>query len=92
MPDDKWLEIIGAKGWLVFSHDRKFHDDSAACLAIKQHNIGCFYLWGANVETWDKLRCFARNYDKIVAAAVSTPKPFIYYATGNYRLNRVKLP
>ncbi|MBV9518288.1 MAG: hypothetical protein JO068_09215 [Hyphomicrobiales bacterium] len=24
-PDDQWLEMAGKSGWIVFSHDRKFH-------------------------------------------------------------------
>jgi hypothetical protein len=65
MPDDKWLEIVGRNGWVAFSHDRKFHDDTAECAAIKQYGVGCFYLWGANAETWDKMHCFMRSYDRI---------------------------
>ncbi|MBV9629077.1 MAG: hypothetical protein JO230_13345 [Xanthobacteraceae bacterium] len=24
-PDDEWLSKVAAEGWIVFSHDRKFH-------------------------------------------------------------------
>ena len=28
MEDDEWLAKVGAKGWFVFSHDKKWHDES----------------------------------------------------------------
>jgi hypothetical protein len=90
MPDDEWLAIVGQKNWFVFSHDRKFHDDAPAMEAIKQHKIGCFYLWGASVPTWDKYVCLARAYDKI-KQRLSTPKPFIFRVAHNYRVDAVKL-
>ena len=44
MPDDEWLAIAGQRKWIVFSHDRKFHDESPSIEAIKQHRVACFYL------------------------------------------------
>jgi PIN like domain len=90
--DDEWLHIVGPKGWIVFSHDRRFHNEMSSVAAIKQHDIGCFYLWGSNAETWDKLRCFARGYDRIAEIAVRTPKPFIFYMAHNCQMTEVKIP
>ena len=42
MEDDEWLKIVGAKNWIVFSHDKKWHGEMPAITAIKQHKIGCF--------------------------------------------------
>jgi PIN like domain len=91
MPDDEWLSIVGKKNWIVFSHDRKFHEDAPAIEAIKQHKIGCFYLWGASVPTWDKYVCLARSYRRIVER-LKTPKPFIFRVAHNYRVDAVKIP
>jgi PIN like domain len=41
--DDIWLAAVAQEGWIVFSHDRKFHTLLPECSAIKQHNAGCFY-------------------------------------------------
>lgn len=90
--DDEWLNIVGAKDWFVFSHDRRFHDQSPAVAAIKQHNIGCFYLWGANADTWNKLSCFVRGYSRIEEVARGTPRPFIFEVAHNCRLKRVPIP
>jgi hypothetical protein len=91
MPDDEWLQIVGAKNWIVFSHDKKWHGEMPAIAAIKEHKIGCFYLWGASVPTWDKYVCLARAYDKI-KARLNTPKPFIFRVAHNHRVDAVKIP
>ena len=45
--------------------------------------MGCFYLWGGNARTWEKMLCFLRSYAAILDAIEDTPKPFIY------RINRI---
>jgi PIN like domain len=92
MDDDDWLAKVGAKNWIVFSHDKKWHDESPAIQAIKQHKIGCIYLWGASVPTWDKYVGLAHGYRRIVDRIRSTSKPFIYRVGHNYRIDRVKIP
>ncbi len=91
MPDDEWLTIAGQKQWIVFSHDRKFHKIDMECLAITQHQVGCFYLWGSNAGTWEKLQCFMRAYDRMREAILTTPRPFIFDVAQNGRLRRVAI-
>ena len=91
-PDDKWLAEVGKRNWVVFSHDQKFHLLPAELSAIKQHNVGCFYLWGPNAKTWDKARVFAKAYDRIVAAVKLEHRPFIYHVTKSGALKKVKMP
>lgn len=78
--DDTWLEFVGRKGWIAFSHDEKFHKPGyeTEMAAIKQFNVGCFYLWGANAVCREKALCFLKAYDKILDLVASTPRPFIY--------------
>jgi hypothetical protein len=89
--DDKWLSIVGQRGWIVFSHDRKFHKILPEIAAIKQHSIGCFYLWGGEITTWEKLCLFTRASPKIMALAEQTRRPFIYNVTKARRFESVPL-
>ncbi|HUK59707.1 MAG TPA: hypothetical protein VLV50_10795 [Stellaceae bacterium] len=91
MPDDEWLGEVGRRGWIAFSHDRRFHRDLPAVSAIKQHHLGCFYLWGAEISTWDKVRWFTRHVDKIIELSNRTERPFIYHVPQSGRPQRVLL-
>jgi hypothetical protein len=90
-PDDVWLAEVGRRNWIVVSHDRKFHLDPTAVSAIKQHSVGCFYLWGAEATTWDKLTFIVRHADKMIDLAASTSKPFIYHLAKTGRVTRIQL-
>lgn len=92
--DDVWLADVGSRGWVVFSHDRKFHKPGfePELSAIKQYNVGCFYLWGGSAKRFEKAQCFFRAYDRIVKAAETTPKPFIFDVQRDGRLKRIPIP
>ena len=90
--DDQWLAQVGTWGWTAFGHDSKIHLLPNELSAIKQHNVGCFYLWGATATRWQKLVSFARAYDRIVEAEANTPRPFIYRVSRAGRLKSVPIP
>lgn len=91
-PDDSWLSFVGARGWIVFGQDYKWHNEPNVLAAIKQHQVGCFYLPGAQWRSWDTVRVFARAYDRIVNASNLTARPFIYRVTERGRLQPLDLP
>ena len=78
LEDDAWLPTVGNWGWSVIGHDRYHEKSENELSAIRQYGIGCFYLWGAESSRWEKLRCFARAFDRIVEAEANTPRPFIF--------------
>ncbi len=90
--DDDWMPVVGERSWILVGHDSHHHLVAPELDAIRQYGIGCFYLWGAEARTWDKMVCFARAYNRMVDAIRNTPRPFIYriYKTG--RLTAVTLP
>ena len=91
-PDDVWLAAVAHEGWIVFSHDRKFHTLLPECSAIKQYKAGCFYLPGASARTWDKMCHFMRAYQGIVDRINVTQKPFIFELSNAGRFKRVPIP
>lgn len=90
--DDKWLPAVGNYGWIVVTQDWNLHTKQNELFALKQHKIGCFYLWGAEATKWEIMRCFARAYDHIIEAGTSTPKPFIYRVNQRGKLTVVPIP
>jgi hypothetical protein len=90
--DDIWLGQVGQWGWTVIGHDSSYHKKPSELSAIKQYKVGCFYLWGSEAKRWEKLRCFARAYDRIIQAEANTPKPFIYRVTKLGALHPIQIP
>lgn len=46
-PDDSWMTTVGTRGWSIVGHDSRHHLRQSELSAVKQYNLGCFYLWGA---------------------------------------------
>ncbi|TPM35618.1 hypothetical protein FJ967_19635 [Mesorhizobium sp. B2-3-4] len=42
MPDDEWMEPVGAAQWVVLSQDRKWHEIEVEAQAVRQHGLRCF--------------------------------------------------
>lgn len=89
MSDDEWLQKVGSQGWIVISHDAKWHTEEAAIAAIRQHNVKCFYLYGANSQMFFKVKALAHNWEKIVAKIKGEKGPFIYRVSKANRLSRI---
>lgn len=92
MPDDEWLAVVGAKGWIVFSHDRKFHTEATETAAVIQHGVGCFYLPAANGSPWRKASALFRSFERIKLLAETTPRPFIFDVRSTGRIITVRIP
>lgn len=90
--DDDWLSYAGQKKWIVFSHDRKFHSESMEAAAIKQHEVACFYLPGADATTWNKLRYFIVAYPNICRVVQNENKPYIYQVLHTGNLKQIPFP
>jgi hypothetical protein len=91
-PDDEWISKVAAAGWIIFSHDRKFHTLLPEAAAIKQYSAGCFYLPGASSPTWDKMHYFMRSYDGIKSRVSQTKKPYIFELHYNGRFAQKVIP
>ena len=78
LDDDIWLTEVGRKKWIVLSYDTKWQDEAPATEAIRQHKVGCFYLYGASSQAFHRLASFVRSYDKIMEIAKSERRPYIF--------------
>jgi hypothetical protein len=86
------LAQVAAEGWIVFSHDRKFHTLLPEISAIKQYKAGCFYLPGASLQTWDKTCMFIKAYEGIRDRIAVTSKPFIFEISYALRFHQIPIP
>ena len=88
-PDDEWLAEIGQRGWLAIGQDYRHHLMDVELEAIRTHDVGVFYLWGADASQWEQLRVLAKAWDRIEAVSNTDP-PFIYRIAKSGRL--VEIP
>lgn len=77
-PDDEWIAKTAAQGWILLTHDKRFHQDSMAVAAVKQFKAACFYLDGGSYPGWDKHILFGRRFTRVKQIVSSTRRPFIY--------------
>lgn len=85
------MAALSGKGWTVLSHDRKFHSESTENLALRQHNLGCFYLPCAQNLKWDKAAAFFKTYRRMVEIVENQKPPFIYNISSSGRISPVSL-
>jgi hypothetical protein len=90
--DDEWMASVGPKGWFVIGHDRHHHTRAPELAAIRQHGIGCFYLWGGDKLRYETLRCFLNAYPNIRQAMATTERPFVYRIEKSGNLTPIELP
>ena len=89
--DGVWLNEVGNWGWTVIGCDCHYHTRPNELSLIKQWDIGCFYMWGANDTKWEKLRCFASAYHRIIELE-AFPRPFLYEVDKVAGLKSIPVP
>ncbi len=89
--DPEWMPAVGRRGWILIGHDSRHHHRPMELEVIREYAMGCFYLWGNNDRSWEKMRCFLNAYERIVEAVADTPRPFIYRITKSGSLNDVSM-
>lgn len=92
MPDDEWLAICGQRGWVAFTHDRKFHSIEVEAAAMLQHKVASFALCGANDTTFQKLRYFIRAYPRMIEIVRNEQPPYLYRIDAKAGFHKVQLP
>lgn len=76
--DDEWIPEVGKRDWFIIGQDYRYHVKPPELHAVKQYGVGCFYLWGSEAPVWDTLRVLTKAYDRIMAIALTVPRPFLY--------------
>lgn len=76
--DTDWLPVIGEKGWILVTRDKKIRRRPAELAAYRLNGIGGFVLTGKNIEGWRIVRQLVNRWLKMKELAESTRKPFLY--------------
>ncbi len=87
--DEDWLDLAGARGWVVFMKDARVRYNLAEREAVKAHGVRCFCLSNQNLTGEAMAARFLDNLGSITAACVAAG-PFIY-AVHQRRIERLTI-
>lgn len=74
--DEEWLRIVGQRGWIALSHDRKISHSSLQTSAAMRAGVRLFILRG-KAPTLTLATNFLAVERRVRLLAVRTPAPFI---------------
>jgi len=76
--DAIWLQDIGQKGWILITRDQRITKNPAEKMALRQNNVGAFFLAGKNRSHWDLVEQLVRNWRRLKSLSSSTDRPFAF--------------
>jgi len=75
--DEGWLPVVGAKGWVVLTNDKRIRHRQIERQALLAAGIRAFVLTAGHLSSADAAEIWVRQLRKIERLAVSRPAPFI---------------
>ena len=76
--DPVWLARIGAEGWFLITRDLRVRKRPGELQAIKQHQVGAFFLGGKNRTRCELIQQIVRNWPRLKDLAAGKNPPFAY--------------
>lgn len=87
--DREWIPVVGAKGWLVVSKDKKIRTRAEEKRAVKENGVGIFILnYKQPLNRWEILKLVASTLDEMEEKFANTSRPFMYLIDSNGRFTR----
>jgi hypothetical protein len=71
------LPVVGAKGWVVLTNDKRIRHRRIECQALLAAGIRAFVLTAGHLSSAEAAEIWVRQFRKIERLAVSRPAPFI---------------
>lgn len=75
-PDEKWLTVVGARGWVVLTHDRRIRYKPNERDAVIRHRVALLVIVGAAPYPY-LARAFVATLPRIERFLVAHEPPFI---------------
>ena len=82
VPDSDWLELVGSRGWVALTKDKRIGRVHSQQVAIVNFKVRCFYLTNQNLRAQEMADRFLRNLPPIVKAC-SRPGPLLFAVYSN---------
>ena len=76
-PDEDWIALVGAKGWVAITKDRNVRYRAAELEAIRRHSARVIVIRMKNATGPDIAALLVKGRRRIARFAASTPPPFV---------------
>ncbi|MBM3955551.1 MAG: hypothetical protein FJ309_13220 [Planctomycetes bacterium] len=77
IPDEGWLPVVGSRGWVVLTNDKRIRHRRIQREALLAARIRAFVLTAGHLSSAEASDTWVRQLPKIERIAVSRPPPFI---------------
>ena len=77
-PDIEWLSYIGSNDLFLITRDLRIRRNPLEQQAIRDYNVGAFFLFGKNRNKWELIQQLIRNWLRIKEYAEKTERPFAF--------------
>ena len=82
VPDSEWLELVGSRGWIALTKDKRIGRLRSQRMAIVKFRVRCFYLTKQNLDAREMANRFLRSLPRIVEACAQ-PGPLLVAVYSN---------
>ena len=90
--DHDWLPYVGDNNLFLVTRDEKIRRAPAELGALKQHNVGAFFLGGKNRTRCELIQQLVRNWPRMKKLARETGRPFAFrIPPSGSKINRINL-
>jgi hypothetical protein len=76
--DEVWLEQVGREGMVLVSKDIRIRKHKAELSALREYNVGAFFLIGKKLTKWQEIRQLIFQWEKMKDLAISSHRPFAF--------------
>ncbi len=76
--DPRYLARIGSEGWFLVTRDNRIRFRPAEWTALKEHQVGAFFMGGKNRNRCQLIQQLVRNWPRMKELAKKTRVPFAF--------------
>ena len=76
--DTVMLAHVGSEGWCLVTRDDRIRYRPAESAALREHQVGAFFMGGKNLPRCQIIQQLVRNWPKMKKLAGATERPFAF--------------
>jgi len=76
-PDEKWLPIVGERGWIVLTKDQRIRHREVERQALLRGGVGAFVLTAGEISGSQIASAFVAAYPRMRRICRDVPRPFV---------------